>query len=209
MEWKHEYGAIFVTSDDKCTQHLKSRTTLLSWEKPKFEFMWFLLFSLCFHAVQVPNCMTTSTIAHTCEKIPSLNHGRDFAIWEVDFWAFKFSLWQEINKLHTNDVEIQQLAKSSIMEDDKWATLLWMFIGSLTPRPTFRNRVEEIMITMILNTLFQDCAAVVGHALLEGCWFPMASLQVWLQSWNLIACINYHFFHHISLVEIFRLKMSY
>jgi hypothetical protein len=29
--------------------------------------------------------MTTSTIAHTCEKIPSLNHGRDFAIWEVDF----------------------------------------------------------------------------------------------------------------------------
>jgi hypothetical protein len=63
------------------------------------------------------------------------------------------------------------------MEDDKWATLLWMLIGFLTPRPTFRNKVEEIMKTMILKTLFQDCA-VVGHALLEGFWFPMASLQV-------------------------------
>jgi hypothetical protein len=32
--------------------------------KLKFEFMGLLLFSLCFHVVRVPNCMTTSTIAH-------------------------------------------------------------------------------------------------------------------------------------------------
>ncbi len=85
--------------------------------------MGFLLFSLCFHVVQVPNCMTASTIAHACGKIPSLDHGKDFAIWEANFITLKFSLWQEINKLHTNDVEIQQLANSSIMENDKWATL--------------------------------------------------------------------------------------
>jgi len=30
-----------------------------------------------------------------------------------------------MNKLYTNDVEIQ-LAMSSIMEDDKWATLMWI-----------------------------------------------------------------------------------
>jgi hypothetical protein len=47
------------------------------------------------------------------------------------FEPFKFSLWQEMNKLHTDDVEIQQLTKNSIMEDDKWATLLWMFIWDL------------------------------------------------------------------------------
>ncbi len=96
-----------------------------------------------------------------------LDHGGDFAIWEADFWALKFSLWQEINKLHTNDVEIQQLVKSSFMEDDKWATLLWTLVGSLTPRPTFKKGVEEIMRTMISKTLFQDCA-LVGHALFEG-----------------------------------------
>jgi hypothetical protein len=67
--------------------------------------------------------MTASTIAHACGKIPSLDHGKDFAIWEANFITLKFSLWQEINKLHTNDVEIQQLANSSIMENDKWATL--------------------------------------------------------------------------------------
>ncbi len=82
---QHEYGVIFVIGEDKCTQHLKSGTTLSSWEKPKFECMGFLLFNLCFHAVQALNCMTTSTIAHACEKIPSLNHGGDFAIWEADF----------------------------------------------------------------------------------------------------------------------------
>jgi hypothetical protein len=64
---------------------LEVKTSLSSWEKPKFEFMGFLLFSLCFHAVQVPNCMTTSTISHACEKTPSLDHGGDFAIWESDF----------------------------------------------------------------------------------------------------------------------------
>jgi len=68
--------------------------------------------------------MITSIIAHACGKIPSLDHGEDSAIWEANFKTLKFSLWQEINKLHTNDVEIQQLAKSSIMEDDKWATSL-------------------------------------------------------------------------------------
>jgi hypothetical protein len=75
MEWKQEYGVIFVTGEDKCIQHLKSGTTLSSWEKPKFEFMGFLLFSLCFHVVWVPNCMIASTIAHACEKVPSLDHG--------------------------------------------------------------------------------------------------------------------------------------
>jgi hypothetical protein len=55
--------------------------------------------------------MITSIIAHACGKIPSLDHGEDFALWEADFRTLKFSLWQEINKLHTNDVEIQQLAK--------------------------------------------------------------------------------------------------
>jgi hypothetical protein len=59
--------------------------------------------------------MTTSTIAHACGKIPSLDHGGDFIIWEVDFKDLKFSLWQEINKLRVNDVEIPQLVKSSIM----------------------------------------------------------------------------------------------
>ncbi len=77
--------------------------------------MGFLLFSLCFHVVWVPNYMTTSTIAHACGKIPSLDHGGDFIIWEVDFKDLKFSLWQEINKLRVNDVEIPQLVKSSIM----------------------------------------------------------------------------------------------
>ncbi len=103
---------------------MKLGTTLSSWEKPKIEFMGFLLFSLCFHVVWVPNCMTASTIAHACGKIPSVYHGGDFAIWEADFRTLKFSIWQEINKLHTDDVEIQQLAKNFIMEDDKWATLL-------------------------------------------------------------------------------------
>ncbi len=109
--------------------------------------------------------MTTSTIAHACGKIPSLDHGEDFAICEVNFITLQFSLWQEINKLRIDDVEIQQLAKSSIMEDDKWATLLQMPIGCLTPQPTFRKEVEAIMKTMISKTLFQDCG-VVGHALL-------------------------------------------
>jgi hypothetical protein len=63
------------------------------------------------------------------------------------------------------------------MEDDKWATLLWMLVGSLTPGPTFKKGVEEIMRIMLSKTFFQDCV-VVGHALLEGFWFPMASLQV-------------------------------
>jgi hypothetical protein len=62
--------------------------------------MGFLLFSLCFHAVQVPNGTIASTIAHACGKIPSLDHGEDFAIWEAEFKTLKFSLWQEINKLH-------------------------------------------------------------------------------------------------------------
>jgi len=57
------------------------------------------------------------------------------------------------------------------MEDDKWATLLWMFIRSLIPRPIFTKGVEEIMGTMISKTLFQDCA-IVGHALFEGFKFP-------------------------------------
>ncbi len=85
--------------------------------------MGFLLFSLCFHVVWVPNCMIASTIAHACGKTPSLDHGGDFAVWEANFGALKFSTWQEINKPPTYDVEIQQLAKNSIMEDDKWATL--------------------------------------------------------------------------------------
>jgi hypothetical protein len=72
-------------------------------------------------------------------------------------------------------VEIQQLAKSSILEHDKWVTLLWTHVGTLTLRPTFKKGVEEIIRTMISKTLFQDCA-VVGHALLEGFQFPMASL---------------------------------
>ncbi len=42
--------------------------------------MGFLLFNLCFHVVQVPNCMIASTIAHACEKNPSLDHRRNFAI---------------------------------------------------------------------------------------------------------------------------------
>jgi hypothetical protein len=53
------------------------------------------------------------------------------------------------------------------MEDDKWATLLWMPIGFLTPQPTFKKGVEEIMRTMISMTLFQDCV-IASHALLEG-----------------------------------------
>jgi hypothetical protein len=61
------------------------------------------------------------------------------------------------------------------MEDDKWTTLFWTHVGTLTPKPTFRTRVEEIMEIMISKTLFQDCA-IVGHALLKGFWFPMASL---------------------------------
>jgi hypothetical protein len=113
------YDAIFVIGEDKCSQHLKSRTTLSLWEKPKFEFMGFLLFSLCFHVVWVPNCMIASTIVHACGKIPSFEHEGDFIICEVDLKAFK------LNKLCTNDVEIQ-LARSSIMEDDKWATLMWI-----------------------------------------------------------------------------------
>jgi hypothetical protein len=40
-----------------------------------------------------------------------------------------------------------------------------MPIGSLTPQPTFKKEVEEIMKTMVSKTLFQDCG-VVGHALL-------------------------------------------
>jgi hypothetical protein len=54
--------------------------------------------------------MTTSTIAHA---------RGDFAIWEANFRAFKFLVWQEINRFCINDVEIQQLIKNSIMEDDK------------------------------------------------------------------------------------------
>jgi hypothetical protein len=61
------------------------------------------------------------------------------------------------------------------MGNDKWATLLWMLIGSLIPQPTFTKGVEEIMSTMISKTLFQNCA-IIGHALLEGFGFPMASL---------------------------------
>jgi hypothetical protein len=61
------------------------------------------------------------------------------------------------------------------VEDDKWATLLWMHVRSLILRPIVKKKVEEIMRTMISKTLFQDCA-VVGHALLEGFRFPMASL---------------------------------
>ncbi len=72
-------------------------------------------------------------------------------------------------------MEIQQLAKSSIMEDDKRATLLWMPIGFLIPQPTFKKGVEEIMRTIISKTLFQDCV-VASHALLEGFRFPMTSL---------------------------------
>jgi hypothetical protein len=72
MEWKQEYGVIFVTGENKCIQDLKSRTTLSSWEKPKFEFMGFLLFSLCFCPVWVPNCIIASTIAHACEKFLDL-----------------------------------------------------------------------------------------------------------------------------------------
>ncbi len=173
------YGAIYVIDENKCTQHLKSRTTLSSWEKPNFGFMGFLLFSLGFHVVRVPNCMTTLTIAHACWKIPSLDHGGDFVIWEDNFIVLKFSLWQEINKLRTNDVEIQQLVKSSIMEDAKWATLLCTHVGSLILGPTFRKGVEEIMRIMISKSLLQNCV-VVSHALLEGFRFPMASLRVWL-----------------------------
>jgi hypothetical protein len=93
MERKHVYGAIFVIGEDKCNQHLKSRTTLSLWEKPKFEFMEFLLFSLCFNVVWVPNCMTASTIVHACGKIHSFEHGGDFIICEVDLKAFEFSFW--------------------------------------------------------------------------------------------------------------------
>jgi hypothetical protein len=87
--------------------------------------------------------MIASTIAHACGKIPSLDHGKDFAIWEADFKTLKFSLWQEIYKFHTNDVEIQQLAKSSIMEDDKWATSLWMPIGFLIPQLTSKRELKR------------------------------------------------------------------
>jgi len=125
--------------------------------KLKFEFMGLLLFSLCFHVVRVPNCMTTSTIAHAWG---------DFAIWEANFRALKFFVWQEINRLCINDVEIQQLPKNSIMEDDKWATLFWTHVGTLIPKPTFRMRIEEMMKIMISKTLFQDYA-IVGHALLK------------------------------------------
>jgi hypothetical protein len=64
-------------------------------------------------------------------------------------------------------VDIQQLAKSSIMKDDKWATLLWMPIGFLAPQPTFKKGVEVIMRTIISKTLFQD-RVIASHALLEG-----------------------------------------
>ncbi len=88
-------------------------------------------------------------------KIPSLDNGEDFAIQEAGFRTLKFSLWEQINKLHTDDVEIQQLVKSSIMEDDKWATLLQMPIGFLTPRPTFKKGVEQIMRTMTSRPCFK------------------------------------------------------
>jgi hypothetical protein len=52
-----------------------------------------------------------------------------------------------------------------------------MPIGSLIPKPMFIEGIEEIMKTMISKTLFQDCA-IANHALLEGFWFPMASIQV-------------------------------
>jgi hypothetical protein len=32
----------------------------------------------------------TPIISHACEKIPSLDHGGDFAIWEADFKTIKF-----------------------------------------------------------------------------------------------------------------------
>ncbi len=51
MEWKQEYGAIFATGENKCTQHLKLKTTLSSWENQSLNlwdfcylacvFMWF------------------------------------------------------------------------------------------------------------------------------------------------------------------------
>jgi hypothetical protein len=49
----------------------------------------------------------------------------------------------------------------------------WNFDSTIN----LQKGVEEIMKTMISKTFFQDCV-VVGHALLEGFWFPMASLQV-------------------------------
>ncbi len=61
------------------------------------------------------------------------------------------------------------------MEDNKWATLLWMFVGFLTLGPTSRKGIEEIMRTMISKTLFQNSVVV---NILEGIQFPMASLQV-------------------------------
>jgi hypothetical protein len=36
--------------------------------------------------------MIASTIAHACGKIPSLNHGEDFIIWEANFRTLKFPL---------------------------------------------------------------------------------------------------------------------
>ncbi len=61
------------------------------------------------------------------------------------------------------------------MEDNKWATLLWMFVGFLTLGPTSIKGIEEIMRTMISKTLFQNSVVV---NILEGIQFPMASLQV-------------------------------
>ncbi len=55
--------------------------------------------------------------------------------------------------------------------------LTWMSIGSLISEPIFIERIEEIMKTMISNTLFQDCA-IASHALLEGFWFSRASFQL-------------------------------
>jgi hypothetical protein len=52
-----------------------------------------------------------------------------------------------------------------------------MSIGSLISEPIFIERIEEIMKTMISNTLFQDCA-IASHALLEGFWFSRASFQL-------------------------------
>jgi hypothetical protein len=56
-----------------------------------------------------------------------------------------------------------------------------MHLRSLIEGPIVKKGVEEIMRIMISTTLFPDCA-IAGHALLEDFRFPMASLQVCLQS---------------------------
>jgi len=73
----------------------------------------------------VPNCITTTTIAHECGKIPSFEHGGNFSIWEAYFKVVKFNLWKEIKKLCIYDIEVQELIKMSIMENDAWESTLW------------------------------------------------------------------------------------